>query len=158
MIWFSLATVASVLFVQLVWDCAPDAAATLFRTRPRINARRGARGWVITSRAHVSAPTPEGNMLRSAIASLVLLSSASAFAYQVTGEVKEVTDDGIVVMKGKEKFELKKNADTKGDAPKVGDKVTIEYFMTATKVEAKPAKGDKKADKKGDKKDNGDKK
>ena len=89
-------------------------------------------------------------MLRSALAAAVLLSSASAFAYQVTGEVKEVTDDTVVVMKGKEKFELKKNADTKGDAPKVGDKVTVEYFMTATKVEVKPAKAGKadKAEKK----------
>ncbi len=88
-------------------------------------------------------------MLRSAIAAALLLCSSSAFAYQVTGEVKEVSDDTITVMKGKEKFEIKKNADTKGDAPKVGDKVTVEYFMTATKVEVKPAKAAKapKADK-----------
>ena len=82
-------------------------------------------------------------MLRSTIAAALLLSSTSALAYQVTGEVKEVADDKITVMKGKEKFEIKKTADTKGDAPKVGDKVTVEYFMTATSVEAKPAKGAK---------------
>lgn len=83
-------------------------------------------------------------MFRSFAAAAVLLASASAFAYQVTGEVKEVTDDTVVVMKGKEKFEIKKTADTKGDAPKVGDKVTVEYFMTATKVDVKPAKAPKK--------------
>jgi len=58
--------------------------------------------------------------------------------YQVTGEVKEVTADTIVVMKGKERFEIAKPADVKSDA-KVGDKVTIKYFMTAKAVEVKTA-------------------
>ena len=74
----------------------------------------------------------------------MLRSSTSALAYQVTGDVKEVTDTTITVMKGKEKFEITKTADTKGDAPKVGDKVTVEYFMTATKVDVKPTKAPKK--------------
>ena len=59
--------------------------------------------------------------------------------YQVTGEVKEVTADTIVVMKGKERFEIARPADVKTDA-KVGDKVTIKYFMTAKSVEVKKGK------------------
>jgi len=58
--------------------------------------------------------------------------------YQVTGPVLEVTDDMIAVQKGKDRWEIARTADTKvtGDL-KVGAKVTIEYRMTATKVEAK---------------------
>jgi len=75
-----------------------------------------------------------------------LLVSSVAFAdqpktYQVTGPVLEVKDDMIVVQKGKEKWEIAKTADTKIDGePKVGDKVTIEYRMTAATVEVKGAK------------------
>ena len=68
-------------------------------------------------------------------------------AYQVTGPVLEVSDSRIVVQKGKEKWELARDAGTKmtGDV-KVGDKVTVEYRMTATSIEAKgggKAKGKK---------------
>ena len=58
--------------------------------------------------------------------------------YQVTGPVAEVTDTKIVVMKGAERFELARSADTKvtGDL-KVGAKVTIKYVMTAATVEVK---------------------
>ena len=80
--------------------------------------------------------------------------SAAAFAadsYQVTGPIVEVTDAKIVVMKGKDKWEVARNADTKvtGDL-KVGTKVTIEYSMTAKTIEAKEekAKGAKDAGKK----------
>jgi hypothetical protein len=73
----------------------------------------------------------------------VSLFASSSFAagvktYQVTGPVLEVRDDVIVVQKGKEKWEIARAADTKvkGDL-KVGSKVTIEYRMTATTVEAK---------------------
>ena len=69
--------------------------------------------------------------------------------YQVTGPVLEVRDDVIVVQKGKEKWEIARSADTKikGDL-KVGAKVTIDYRMTATTVEAKQdAKEDAKAKK-----------
>ncbi len=63
--------------------------------------------------------------------------------YQVTGPVLEVTDSKIVVEKGKEKWEIARTPDTKvtGDL-KVGEKVTIEYSMTATTVEVKAAKAD----------------
>ena len=58
--------------------------------------------------------------------------------YQVTGPVTEVTDTKIVVMKGTEKFEVARVADTKvtGDL-KVGAKVTIKYVMTAATVDVK---------------------
>ena len=51
--------------------------------------------------------------------------------YQVTGPVAEVTDTKIVVMKGTERFEVSRSANTKvtGDL-KVGAKVTIKYVMT----------------------------
>jgi hypothetical protein len=61
--------------------------------------------------------------------------------YQVTGPVLEVRDDAIVVQKGKDKWELLKDGSTKLPADvKVGDKVTVEYTMTAVEVTAKPAK------------------
>lgn len=63
--------------------------------------------------------------------------------YQVTGPVLEVTDAKIVVEKGKEKWELARTADTKvtGDL-KVGERVTVEYTMTATTVEVKAPKAE----------------
>jgi len=68
----------------------------------------------------------------------LLLASPLAMAYQVTGPVLEVTDSKIVVQKGKEKWEMARDAGTKmtGDV-KVGDKVTVEYKMTATSIESK---------------------
>ena len=75
-----------------------------------------------------------------------LFIAAIAFAagpktYQVTGPVLEITADTIVVQKGKDKWEVGRDAATKvtGDL-KVGSKVTIEYTMKATTVEVKDAK------------------
>jgi hypothetical protein len=69
--------------------------------------------------------------------------SSLAFAgavktYQVTGPVLDVSDDMIAVQKGSDRWEIIRSADTKitGDLKK-GAKVTIEYRMTATKVEVK---------------------
>jgi len=64
----------------------------------------------------------------------------AAWAYQVTGPVVEVKDDSITVKKGNENWKIAKDKNTKvtGD-PKVGSKVTIEYTMTATKIEVKEA-------------------
>jgi creatinine amidohydrolase/Fe(II)-dependent formamide hydrolase-like protein len=58
--------------------------------------------------------------------------------YQVTGPVLALTTDAIVVQKGREKWELARDAGTKvaGDL-KVGSKVTIEYRMTAATVTVK---------------------
>jgi cytochrome c1 len=79
--------------------------------------------------------------VRSFVAVVALAAASSAWAYQVTGPVLEVTDTKIVVQKGKEKWELARTPDTKvtGDL-KVGAKVTIEYTMTAKTVDAKAGK------------------
>lgn len=58
--------------------------------------------------------------------------------YQVTGEVLELTDDLIVVQKGEEKWELARDKETKVKGKlAVGNKVTIEYTMSAASVEVK---------------------
>jgi hypothetical protein len=65
--------------------------------------------------------------------------------YQVTGPVLEVTDTSITVQKGKEKWTLARTKDTKVTGElKVGAKVTIGYTMTATTVDVKADKADKK--------------
>ena len=73
-----------------------------------------------------------------------IASAAATKTYQVTGPVLAVTDTTITVQKGKEKWELARGKETKGPADvKVGDKVTIEYTMTAISVaksEAAPKK------------------
>ncbi len=80
------------------------------------------------------------------LASLLAASTAVAAVktYQVTGPVLEVNDTMIAVQKGKDRWEIARDANTKitGDL-KVGSKVTIEYRMSATAVEVKA--GDKKA-------------
>ena len=65
--------------------------------------------------------------------------------YQVTGKVLEVSSDLIVVDKDGEKWEIGRDANTKVTGQlKVGQKVTIEYRMSATNVEAKnSSKSDK---------------
>ncbi len=85
-------------------------------------------------------------MMKSLIAMTLLTVSLHSFAaapktYQVTGPVLEMTDTTIVVQKGKEKWEIAKDAAAKitGEL-KVGSKVTVEYFMTAKSIEAKADK------------------
>jgi len=84
-------------------------------------------------------------MKRAAVVAVVvlLIMAAVTFAdsvktYQVTGPVLEITDTMIVVQKGKDKWEIAKDANTnvKGDL-KVGAKVTIQYEMKATDIEVK---------------------
>jgi hypothetical protein len=90
------------------------------------------------------------NKAVSLLAAAGLLLSNAAFAagskdYQVTGPVLEVNDSMIAVQKGKDRWEITRDANTKmGGEVKVGDKVTVHYTMTATSVEAKPAKEKKK--------------
>jgi hypothetical protein len=80
--------------------------------------------------------------IRAAVGAAALAAASTAVAagktYQVTGPVVDVTPDAIVVTKGKEKWELARTPETKmsGDVKK-GDKVTIEYTMTARSVEVK---------------------
>ena len=73
---------------------------------------------------------------------LALLSAPALAAapktYQVTGPVLDVNDTTITVQKGKEKWEIARDKDTKVTGElKTGAKVTIEYKMTATTVEVK---------------------
>jgi hypothetical protein len=76
-----------------------------------------------------------------ALALPTFAAAAAVKTYQVTGPVLEVTDSAIVVQKGNDRWELARDKDTNvtGDL-KVGNKVTIEYRMIATKVEVKEAK------------------
>lgn len=80
-------------------------------------------------------------VLLAVVLGLVMVTFAFAGSlktYQVTGPVLEVKDDVIVVQKGKEKWEVARDKATKvkGDL-KVGAKVTIQYQMKATEIEAK---------------------
>jgi hypothetical protein len=65
-------------------------------------------------------------------------SAADAKTYQVTGPVTEVTPTTITVQKGQEKWQINRDASTKGSSDiKVGTKVTVYYTMTATEIEVK---------------------
>lgn len=81
--------------------------------------------------------------LTATLTGITLLAAATAFAgapktYQVTGPVLEVKDDMVVVQKGKEKWEIVKDKDTKttGDL-KVGSKATVTYTMKAAAIDVK---------------------
>jgi len=79
-------------------------------------------------------------MKYSAVLLVVALMSTAplAMANKVTGSVLEVTDTQIVVKKGKGKWEIARDANTAVDGDlKKGVKVTVEYRMTATSIEAK---------------------
>lgn len=65
---------------------------------------------------------------------------AAAKSYQFTGVVKAVDSSSVTVEKSaKETWQFELTKDVKGGAPKVGDRVTVNYKMTATEIEAKPA-------------------
>ena len=67
--------------------------------------------------------------------------AAGPKTYQVTGPVLEVTANTIVIQKGKDKWEIGRDAATKVTCDlKVGSKVTIEYTMKAVTVEVKEVK------------------
>ena len=72
--------------------------------------------------------------------------AAAAKTYQVTGPILAITDDTITVKKGSDPWEIARDATTKitGEL-KVGAKVTIEYRMSATSIEVKPAAAAKPA-------------
>jgi hypothetical protein len=66
------------------------------------------------------------------------LTAETADKYQVTGPVLEVTDTMIAVQKGKDRWEVARDAGTKVNGElKVGSKVTIKYRMVATSVDVK---------------------
>jgi hypothetical protein len=89
------------------------------------------------------------NTAASLLAAASLALSSVAFAgsakdYQVTGPILEVNDSMIAVQKGKDRWEIARDSNTKSTGEmKVGDKVTVHYTMTATNIEAKAAKADK---------------
>ncbi len=79
----------------------------------------------------------------AALTGIALLAASTVLAagtrtYQVTGPVLEVKENVVVVQKGKEKWEIARDKDTKvtGDL-KVGSKVTVSYTMKAATIEAK---------------------
>lgn len=82
-----------------------------------------------------------------AAAALLLAGSLSVLAhdiktdsFQVTGEVTAVDDTSITVMKGKERFHIARDKDSKVTGElKVGAKVTVKFVMYAKDVEAKAA-------------------
>jgi hypothetical protein len=89
---------------------------------------------------------PNSRRILAVFALALLLAAGAVFAasvktYQVTGPVLEVNSDMIVVQKGKDRWEIARDASTKIPPDvKVGDKVTIEYRMHATSVEVKAGK------------------
>jgi hypothetical protein len=89
----------------------------------------------------------------SLLAAAGLALSSAAFAgtkdYQVTGPILEVNDSMIAVQKGKDRWEIARDANTKASGEmKVGDKVTVHYTMTAKSIEVKAEKGAAKEEKK----------
>lgn len=90
---------------------------------------------------------PSFYLLLSGLLAIVLFTApagAASKTYQVTGPVVDVSDNAVVVEKGKEKWEIARDKDTKikGDLKK-GSKVTVDYRMTATSVEVKDKAGAK---------------
>lgn len=86
-------------------------------------------------------------MKRFALAlALTTMLASPAFArqpktYQVTGKVTELTDELIVLDKDGEGFEIGRSADTKVTGElKVGSKVTVQYRMSAAKIDNKDKK------------------
>jgi sulfite reductase alpha subunit-like flavoprotein len=66
---------------------------------------------------------------------------ASAKSYQFTGVVKAVDSNSLTVEKSaKETWQFELTKDTKGATPKIGDRVTISYRMTASEIETQPRK------------------
>ncbi len=78
--------------------------------------------------------------------------SAATKSYQFTGTVKSVEGNTFTVEKSaKETWTFETGSDTKG-APKVGEKVTVQYKMVATSIESKGTATEPKAKAKAPKK------
>ncbi len=70
---------------------------------------------------------------------------AAAKSYQFTGVVKAVDGDALTVEKNaKETWQFELGKDSKGTTPKVGDRVTVNYKMVTTSIEANPGAATKK--------------
>jgi hypothetical protein len=95
--------------------------------------------------AVVSNHTRRHFMKRVVALTVLLVAAPVAFASQVTGPVVEVTDTKIVVDLDGEQHEMARTKDTKvSGAVKKGDKVTVQYKMTATNIEVKKEEKKKK--------------
>ena len=88
-------------------------------------------------------PKPKLASLVFALALFVasVASAGPVNTYQVTGPVLEVNGDMIAVQKGKDRWEIARDANTKVDGDlQVGSKVTIQYRMVAAQVSVKAEK------------------
>ena len=84
------------------------------------------------------------NLCAVAVLALATTVIAGPKTYQVTGPVLEVNESTIVVQKGNERWEVARDAKTKADGEiKVGDRVTVHYWMTAKDIEVKGDKAGK---------------
>src|SRR5213593_3912986 len=64
---------------------------------------------------------------------------AQARTYQVTGPVTALTNDAITVQKGKDLWEIGRDSSTKVSGElKVGERVTVQYRLSATEIAVKP--------------------
>jgi len=67
------------------------------------------------------------------------LYAAQAKTYKVTGPVTALTNDVITVQKGKDLWEIGRDSSTKvGGELKVGERVTVQYRLSATEIAVKP--------------------
>ncbi len=73
---------------------------------------------------------------------VLLLAAFPAMANRITGTVSEVTDNRIVVKKGRQRLDIARDANTKVEGYlKKGARVTVEYTMTATGINVNEGKG-----------------
>ena len=77
-------------------------------------------------------------LLAIALLCTILAAAAAVKTYQVTGPVLAVGADSVTVQKGKDVWELARDANTKvtGDLKK-GKSVLIKYRMVATEITVK---------------------
>src|SRR5947208_4087725 len=67
------------------------------------------------------------------------LYAAQAKTYQVTGPITALTNDVITVQKGKDLWEIGRDSSTKVSGElKVGERVTVQYRLSATEIALKP--------------------
>ena len=67
-------------------------------------------------------------------------SVAASKSHQFTGVVKAVEGDTLTVEKtGKETWTFEIGKDSKGSTPKIGERVTVNYKMVTTSIEANSA-------------------
>lgn len=59
--------------------------------------------------------------------------------YQCTGQLREITDNGLTLEKDQEVWQIARDPNTKlGNTVKVGDRVSVQYVVNAVAVDPKP--------------------